>query len=218
MKNEAVGAKRMMSSAIDRGKEVAGREMWSSIVHVRTFAPVDSASSSMASAMCCRGRSRMMQTRSWGPMFRHVRTALRAPTANSGRILSRTLVGRMSAEELRHTQQSIAAVFIAAPRTDQHRVGRQGDDFLGHSTGVEVVATGHHQERNRAGADEVAVDREDEVTAEHVVPERCSDLVVKLGMGGLHLTCPLVEHGLELGAVVRGESNRILEHGRGHTI
>ena len=40
----------------------------------------------MASAISVRWRSRMMQTRSCGPMFKQARTAFRAPAANSARI------------------------------------------------------------------------------------------------------------------------------------
>src|SRR2546430_4769066 len=56
------------------------------MAHTRTVAPVPSASSAIASAISARAWSRMMHTRSWPPMLRQARTALRAPAANSARI------------------------------------------------------------------------------------------------------------------------------------
>src|SRR6266851_2156795 len=199
---DAVGAKRRMSSAI---------------VQVRTVAPVACASSSMASARCWR-RSRMMQTRSRGPMFskyeRRFEPLQRTPVA----FLSRRLVGRVSAEELRHTEQSLATMYIPTPRAEEHRIGRQRHDLFRYRTGVEVVATRHHHERNLAGADEVSVDAEDKVTAEHAVTEGSFDPVVHLRMGAAHLICPLVEHRVELRPVLRSEANWILGHRGGDAI
>src|SRR5215472_7145109 len=54
-------------------------------------APVERASSSIASAISIRARSRTIATRSFSWMFRHTRTAFRDPGASSARTTRRNL-------------------------------------------------------------------------------------------------------------------------------
>src|SRR5437588_1435156 len=73
----------MIASPRARGNSSAGRLISSSMVQTLTSAPVERASSSIASAMSWRSRLLMIATRSRSPTFRQARTALRAPAENS---------------------------------------------------------------------------------------------------------------------------------------
>lgn len=129
-----------------------------------------------------------------------------------------SLVWGVGNEEVHDPEQGVATMFIPTPRSKKHRVWSQGHDLLCHRTGVNIVVAGQHQERRPGGADEVSVDGEDEVAAEQALPEGGCDRVVQLRVGAPHLHCPLLEHGVELWPIVRGEANRVLEHGRGYAI
>src|SRR5579884_441299 len=162
MKKEAVGRKATISSARALGNSRAGRRTHSSMTQSTTSAPAARASSTTASAISARPRSRITATRSPSWTLRQVRTALRAPAAYSAS-MARSLPNLTSGAQAKTAPpaapEALESRSTPPPATVRRR-GRAG----GRSVAVAVDdATAREVVRRQLDADAVARGDPDEV-------------------------------------------------------
>src|SRR6266542_4875711 len=99
---------------------------------------------------------------------------------------SRSCLGRVPRQKAGDAADRLGQMSRAAPVLLDLEIGRQLRD-LGTSLGrVRLVAAWLEQDRRPAATDELAADREDEVSAEHIVAELLDGLVRQGGIARQH--------------------------------